>query len=187
MTQRLSAFDLEAANRLLDTLRKEAHAVVAEGVPGAALSETRIVDLRYVGQGHELRLTLPNRRLAAADVADIRARFETQYRQVYGLAIERMDVEIVTWSVTVSTAAPPVDPAGEASPRAAMKPIGRRTVYEPTLARMVEMPIFWRFDLAPGTPVDGPAVIAEHETSTVVPASFVARINALGYIVMESR
>jgi N-methylhydantoinase A len=52
---------------------------------------------------------------------------------------------------------------------------------------MVEMPIYWRFDLAPGTPVDGPAVIAEHETSTVVPASFVARINALGYIVMDTK
>jgi N-methylhydantoinase A len=187
MTQRLSAFDVEAANRLLGTLHDEAHAVVAEGVPGAELTETRIVDLRYVGQGHELRLTLPNRRLAAADVADIRARFEEQYKQIYGLAIERMDVEIVTWSVTVSTTSPPVAAAGVVAPRAALPPIGRRAVYEPTLGRMVEMPTFWRFDLSPGTPVEGPAVIAEHETSTVVPASFVARINALGYIVMESR
>jgi len=187
MASRLSAFDLEAANRLLDALRAEAHAVVAAGVPGAALTETRIVDLRYVGQGHELRVVLPNRRLAAPDIADIRARFEEQYRQIYGLAIARMDVEIVTWSVTVSTAPPPVVAAGEAARRAVVPPVGRRTVYEPALGRMVEMPIYWRFDLPPGTPVDGPAVIAEHETSTVVPASFVARINALGYIVMESR
>src|SRR5262249_59763848 len=114
------------------------------------------------------RLTLPNRRLTAADGADIRARFEEQYRQVYGLAIERMDVEIVTWSVTVSTAPPPVAAAGDAAPRAAVPPIGRRTVYEPTLGRMVEMPIYWRFDLSPGTPVDGPALIAEHQTSTLL-------------------
>jgi len=87
----------------------------------------------------------------------------------------------------VSTASSPVAQAGEVAPRAGVKPIGRRTVYEPTLGRMVEMPIYWRFDLAPGMKVDGPAVIAEHETSSVVPASFVARINAPGYIVMESR
>ena len=184
---RLSEFDLDRANRLLAALRDEAHQVVTAGVPGAELVETRIVDLRYVGQGHELRVTLPPRALARADVAEIRAAFEGQYKQIYGLAIAGMDVEIVTWSVTVSTRPAAIARATAAKPAAAAPPLGRRTVYEPALGRMVEMPIYWRFDLVPGAAIEGPAIIAEHETSSVVPASFAARIDALGYIVMDRR
>ena len=157
------------------------------GVPGAELGESRIVDLRYVGQGHELRVALPARTLARADVAAIRDAFEAQYRQIYGLSIAGMDIEIVTWSVTVSTRPEAVARVAEAQPAAAPPPVGRRTVYEPTLGRMVDMPIYWRFDLAPGAAIEGPAIIAEHETSSVVPASFAARIDALGTIVMDRR
>ncbi|MBL8836563.1 MAG: hydantoinase/oxoprolinase family protein [Alphaproteobacteria bacterium] len=184
---RFSAFDLDRANRLLAALREEAHGVVAAGVPGAELGESRIVDIRYVGQGHELRVALPARALARADVAAIRDAFEAQYKQIYGLAIAGMDVEIVTWSVTVSTRPEAVARAAAANAAAAAPPIGRRAVYEPTLGRMVEMPIYWRFDLVPGAAIEGPAIVAEHETSSVVPASFTARIDALGYIVMDRR
>ena len=47
------------------------------------------------------------------------------------------------------------------------------------------MPVYERCRLAPGMRIDGPAVIVEDETTTLVPASFGAEINASGYIVME--
>jgi N-methylhydantoinase A len=61
----------------------------------------------------------------------------------------------------------------------------RRRVYEPALGRIEEMPVYERCRLAPGMRIDGPAVIVEDETTTLVPASFGAEINASGYIVME--
>ena len=66
-------------------------------------------------------------------------------------------------------------------------PIGRRPVYEPAKGELVEMPIYARTDLKPGVGVDGPAVIVEDETTTIVPASFGATVNARGDIVMEAR
>ena len=48
-------------------------------------------------------------------------------------------------------------------------------------------PLYWRFDLEPGSVLDGPAIIAEDETSTVVGANFRAVIDALGYIVLNRK
>jgi N-methylhydantoinase A len=96
-----------------------------------------------------------------------------------------MAVEIVTWSVTAGTEPETVKPVAAAAAR----PLGaarmRRDVYEPALGRIAEMPVYERRQLAPGMHIDGPAVIVEDETTTLVPASFGASINGSGYIVME--
>jgi 5-oxoprolinase (ATP-hydrolysing) len=46
--------------------------------------------------------------------------------------------------------------------------------------------VHWRFDLAPDAGVAGPALVAEHETTAVVPAGWSARIDGLGHLVMEA-
>ena len=46
-------------------------------------------------------------------------------------------------------------------------------------------PVFSRFELSPGTEIAGPAIIAEDETSTFVPADFSAALDSFEYIVME--
>ena len=50
---------------------------------------------------------------------------------------------------------------------------------------MREAPVYQRADLVPGAMIRGPAIISEDETTTVVLGGFVARINALSYIVMS--
>jgi N-methylhydantoinase A len=49
------------------------------------------------------------------------------------------------------------------------------------------VPIYWRSDLAPGAKINGPAVIAEDDTSTVVSALFEAHVDKFGYIVLNRR
>jgi N-methylhydantoinase A len=183
----LDQSDLGEANRLIASLRDEAHAVVASGAGKTALTETRLVDVRYVGQGHELPISLPNRPLAASDLPDLRKRFEDRYRQIYGLHLPDMAVEIVTWSVTVSTVLEPPAKLAAAGRTGTAAPIGRRPVYEPARGELVEMPIYARADLKPGVGIDGPAVIVEDETTTIIPASFGATVNSRGDIVMEAR
>ena len=183
----LDQSDLGEANRLIASLRDEAHAVVASGAGKTALTETRLVDVRYVGQGHELPISLPNRPLAASDLPDLRKRFEDRYRQIYGLHLPDMAVEIVTWSVTVSTVLEPPAKLAAAGRTGTAAAIGRRPVYEPAKGELVEMPIYARADLKPGVGIDGPAVIVEDETTTIIPASFGATVNSRGDIVMEAR
>ncbi len=73
------------------------------------------------------------------------------------------------------------------SGRAKPKPLSRRAVFDPDSGEFIDVPIYWRADLAPGARIAGPAVIAEDETSTVVSADFDARIDRFGYIELKRR
>ena len=183
----LDDFDAARVNALLAAMTADARAVVQPAL-GKARPVTQIIaDCRYVGQGHEIRVAVPVKRLATADGAKLKAAFETLYEQVYGLRIPGQAVEAITWSVTVSSKPVATKRAAKAARRAAPKPRGRRRIYDPALGRQVEAPVYWRFDMKPGAAIKGPAIIAEDETSTIVGAHFDAAINSLGYIVLERR
>ena len=141
--------------------------------------------MRYVGQGHEIEVELPGRALAPADVAALRDGFDAVYTRLYGRTIPHMDVEILTWAVTVSTAAEP--PARAPKPRRRAAPPARRTVplFDSGRTDYVDAAVWHRDDLKPGTRVEGPALIVEAQTTTVVAPGFLADVDGLGYIVME--
>ena len=180
-----AAFDAERVNRLIAAMTEDARHVVVPALGGRKPQIRIVADCRYVGQGHEIRVEVPARRLTAADGLKLKAEFERLYEQVYGLRIPNQAAEAITWSVTLSSLPVPVHRAGKAKGRAAPSPRARRSVYEPSLGRKVSVPVYWRFDLAPGASLKGPAIIAEDETSTVVGAGFRATINSLGYILLE--
>jgi N-methylhydantoinase A len=181
----LEDFDAGRVNRLIAAMTRDARSVVEPALRGARATIQVIADCRYIGQGHEIRVSVPQRRLGPGDGAKLKSAFEALYEQVYGLRIPNQEVEAITWSVTVSSRAVPPRRASRVSARPAARPQRKRLIYDPALGKLVPVPVFWRFDLAPGATLRGPAIIAEHETSTVVGAKFRARINSLGYIVME--
>jgi len=183
----LSGFDAAAVNRLLDQCAATATDVVRRAVPEGDLTLGRVVDMRYIGQGHELQLTLPEGALRAEDALRLRAQFEKLYGSIYGVTMPDQDVEFVTWSVTVS--APPETPlsAKPVQKHPAPAPRSRRDVYEPALGRMAEFAVYRRGELEPGYELAGPALIEEGQTTTVVPASFTLYVDGAGYLVMESR
>lgn len=183
----LSTFDAKQANELLASSEARAREVVRQAVPDAPLTVRRAVDARYIGQGHELTLPLPDRSLGEEDGQRLRGRFEQRYRSVYGVTLPGQDVELVTWSVTVS--GPIEEPAARrpVTKHPAGAPCSRREVYEPAHGRMTEFAVYQRADLSSGEALPGPALIEEAQTTTVVPASFTAYIEGEGRIVLERR
>jgi N-methylhydantoinase A len=179
---RLGSFDAAAANRLLAEMRAEAETIVRRGAPAANLTEQRSAFMRYRGQGHEIAVELPVRDFTAADRSTIRELFEAAYRRLYSRAIPGVEIEILSWVVSLGApaegrlAAPASEQPTEPAPRS------RRSVFDPGAGEFRDVPIYWRADLAPGARVRGPAVIAEDETSTVVSPRFDARIDRFGYI-----
>jgi N-methylhydantoinase A len=180
-------FDAAQANELVGEMRTEAEAIVRRGAPDAKLIEQRSALMRYRGQGHEITVSLPVRAFTADDRRHLTELFEAAYRRLYSRAIPGVDIEILSWVVSVSAPA-----EGELASAAALKPSepkprSRRQVFEPMSGEFIDVPIYWRADLAPGAAVDGPAVIAEDETSTVVSSIFQARIDQFGYIELTRR
>ena len=184
---RLSSFEPDNANRLLADMRAEAEAIVRRGAPGAPLAERRSAFMRYRGQGHEIAVELPVRDFSAADRSTITALFEDAYRRLYSRPIPGVDIEILSWVVTVS--APAQGELASAMPVQPSEPKARarRPLFDPQAGEFENVPIYWRNDLAPGAKIVGPTVIAEDDTSTVVSPLFEAQVDKFGYIALTRR
>jgi N-methylhydantoinase A len=184
---RLSGFDAAAANRLFAEMRAEAEAIVRRGAPDADLNEQRSAFMRYRGQGHEIGVQLPVREFVATDKSTVTELFESAYRRLYSRPIPGVEIEILSWVLTVS--APSEGELARPAPAKAHKPkpSGRRSLFDPNTGEFHDVPVFWRPDLEPGAELKGPAVIAEDETSTVIGPLFDARIDQFGYIELTRR
>jgi N-methylhydantoinase A len=184
---RLSSFEPENANRLLADMRAEAEAIVRRGAPAAPLAERRAAFMRYRGQGHEIAVEFPVRAFNNADRAAITALFEDAYRRLYSRPIPGVDIEILSWVVTIS--APAQGELATAMPirPSEPRPRGWRALFDPQAGKFQNVPIYWRGDLAPGAMIAGPAIIAEDDTSTVVSPLFEAQVDKFGYIALTRR
>src|SRR6185503_11920749 len=84
---RLSAFDAGVVNAMLHEMAAEARQIVATGAPAAAIEEHRHVEMRYIGQGHEIAVDLPLRDLSDGNAALLRELFEARYAEIFGRAV----------------------------------------------------------------------------------------------------
>jgi N-methylhydantoinase A len=184
---RLDAFDAAGASALLAEMAAEARALVAPGARGAPVSERRQAYMRYVGQGHEITVTLPVRDLVADDVASLRAEFEAAYAALFARPIPGAAIEVLSWSVLATTAPRKPVRIAPVSARPAPRPAGTRAIHDSRAGGTIEIPFYRREQMLPGVTVAGPALITEDGTSTFVAASFDAIIDGAGCIVMNRK
>ena len=178
-------FDPAFVNRLFAEMHAEAEAVVKAGAPQARLVVTRTADMRYRGQGHEITVALPDGEFTAGSRQTLIKLYEEGYAATFGRTIPGLTVEIMNWTLRLAAEQPPVP---KCPPQPADKPAkarGRRPVYDPADQDMKDVPVYHRTDLSIGSYVPGPAVIAEDETTTIVPKSFAARLSPIGAILLE--
>jgi len=180
--QRMGRIDLSAVNAMFAEMVQEAESVVAQGNPGAPLAQSRIAYMRYVGQGHEIPVPLPNRKLEAADVAIIRGAYEAEYAKFYDRLVPGADIEVLSYEVTITTLVPEGPRAPSTGNGTKAPPPGKRPVRDPASGAVAEWAIHDRRSLTVGTPLAGPAIIAEDETSTLVAPGWTAERDSLGYI-----
>ena len=160
----LDGLDWERAETVLGEMEAEGRAVLgASGVLARDVTHRREADMRYVGQGHEIRVDLPSGR----DPAAIRAAFEDEYRRLYGrLGPTGVPIEIISWRVRSSGPVPTVRLAVAGEPGMAVK--GVRKAYVPELGGAIDVPVYDRYRLAPGAAFDGPAIVEERESTVVI-------------------
>lgn len=185
--QRLGTLDIAAVNALFAGMRDEVNEVVAAASFSSPTEENRSATMRYVGQGHEIQVGLPSRRLDADDIAAIRREYEAAYIRFYERPVPGSEIEILTWSLAMQTtpaAMPPVPDEPQAHD--ATTPL-RRRVRDSVTGEESEWDIHDRSGLAPGARFAGPAIVTERETSTLVGPGWTGAITAEGWILLEAR
>ena len=165
----LDAVDWAHLNQVLDDMAAQGDAILARsGVPADERHISRQADVRYAGQGHEIRIDLPDGRLGAQNLPAIRDTFEQVYRALFGRTGPDVPLEGVSWRVLASGPRPFVrlnaGPSAEA--KTALK--GQRPVYFPDWQEHRPTPVYDRYLLAPGAELAGPAIVEERESTTVI-------------------
>jgi N-methylhydantoinase A len=141
--------------------------------------------MRYRGQGHEITVTLPDGTFTSASRETLVRLYEEGYAATFGRTIPGLGVEIMNWTLRLAAEQPPIP---KAPPQPADLPAtarGQRLVYDPADQDMKSVAVYHRADLKTGSHIPGPAIIAEDETTTIVPKSFAARLSPIGAILLE--
>ncbi|HTB41021.1 MAG TPA: hydantoinase/oxoprolinase family protein [Reyranella sp.] len=178
-------FDPAYVNALFAEMRAEAEAVVKAGAPEAKLVEARTADMRYRGQGHEITVDLPRGAFDRASRDRLIKLYEDGYATTFGRTIPGLGVEIMNWTLRLAAEQAAVPKIAPQPADLASKARGSRPVYDAADQDMKDVSVYHRADLTIGSFVPGPAVIAEDETTTIVPKSFAARISPIGAILLE--
>ncbi|HUG37234.1 MAG TPA: hydantoinase/oxoprolinase family protein, partial [Candidatus Limnocylindrales bacterium] len=175
--QRLDQADWSDVTRLFAEMEAEGRAVLRRaGLADSEMTIRRSAEMHYVGQGHEVEGEVPAGPLTAASLAPITAGFEAAYRALYSRTPLGVAIEALNWRVVVTGPAPALAMANErsrdtrASGGAAAAPTtkGTRQAYFPEAPGYLDTPVYDRYALRPGATFEGPAIIEERESTTVI-------------------
>lgn len=181
----LSSLQFDDINKLLNDMAAESTDVVRQGDSTGKLQVTRTAFMRYSGQGHEIEIALPKHDIVESDLAGLTAAFETQYASQFSRPVPGMSIEILNWSVVVTT-----------EPDGINAQVSQTTIREISVSDTVSIrcdvsnelcdaAYVHRSDLKVGDQIRGPALIAEPQTTTLVGRDFIAHVDSQTNLILS--
>jgi N-methylhydantoinase A len=170
-----------------DFVREGEARLTRDGVPLADRRMLRSADLRYHGQSFELPVTVPAGPLSAADVERLREQFHAMHERAYGYAAPDDPVELVNVRLAAVgvTPKPRRAPLPEGGPAATPALKGRRDIWFAEAGGFCPTLVLDRRKLLRGNVIDGPAIIEEHDASTLVHPGWTATVDEHGNLVLR--
>ena len=175
--------EIDNINQHVDELVEQCReSLTADGVPAEQQRFQKIAECRYQGQGFELRARMPDEPLTVANKQAVMDAFHEQHRQDYSYAFDNGIVEMMTLRVIGSA---PIEPLqwpklakanGHAVDEALL--YSRSTLFDD--GNMVDTPRYDRGKLLAGHELAGPAIVVQHNSTTVVPPGYRAQVSAYG-------
>jgi N-methylhydantoinase A len=184
---RFDQIDWQFANGLLDEMAEEGRRIlVSSGLAANAINYQRTADMRYVGQGHEVSVTLPNGLLGPEHLTPIAIAFEDTYRGLYGRKGPDVPLEVINWRVVASGPQPAMNfkLSRETSNYTDARK-GSRSAYFPEHGRYVDTVVYDRYAFTPEMKFDGPAIVEERESTLIVGVGGRARVDERLNVIVE--
>ena len=168
----------------------EAHGrdqLVAAGARESDISVTRSCDMRYVGQGYEISVSIPESARGAHMAEKLLDAFNIEYRELFSREISGVPVEVLNWRGSVRAVAPNLKLRTSASAIGAgleAASTGTRPIYLPEDEGYREVPVYNHDRLPAGSEFIGPAIVEQREsTSVIIPGSRVMVDDHLNLII----
>ena len=183
-TTALAGADLAAADRLFADLEKEALDVLhLTGADVENRTVRRLADMRYIGQGSEITVVLPQ----VLEAAEVKTSFEAAYKALFARTPPGAAIQFVALRLSVSAPMPGTGGKLELPRHASATALkGTRPVFFPDEGKTLPTRVWDRYALEPGVSIDGPAVFEENESTFIVGPNSTARLLADGSILAEA-
>ena len=180
-------YDPEGMERVYGEMESEGTAWLREeGVPEIQHVFNRWADLRYTHQGSEVTVSFDGSQVTGETIGGAIQEFHNHHEQLYGFALDQ-PVEIVTLRVSASGDVGSVDmperPGGLVSPEQAIA--SRRQVFFDESGGFVPCNIYDRDRLAPGSSINGPAILEGMDSTVLINPGWTGQIDKYGNCIME--
>lgn len=182
-----TAWDHAAMHNLLSSLSDQGGEVVrSAGIAPDDITFSYSVDMRHVGQGHEVNVSVPDLSMPPEPFKEaLLAGFYARYRELFGRTVGGSDVEAVTWRVRTS------GPNGQITrPQVrgdlrdeALK--AHRPVFFEEAGWFVDTPVYDYYSIRSGIEIRGPAIFEQQESTIVMGPSGTLHVDACGNAVMK--
>jgi N-methylhydantoinase A len=184
----------ESARQRLQTQFEELEAQAADqlehdGVERGEMVLQRIADARYEGQGYELRVDCRPGAVDADWIADLKSKFHDIHEREYSRRFEDADVQLANVRVRAIGPMPdfraPDVPSGGATPSAeALRLEADAWFRVDGELQKVSTRFYERERLVAGNVIEGPAVVTQFDSTTVIPPSFTCTVDRVGHLVI---
>ena len=177
---RLDAGQLPKIEAVFQELEAEGRAALKHEFGEGTVTIEREAEMRYKGQQHSIKIRIAE----DDDVARLRARFDQEYLRRYGHANATAEVQIVVLHslATLHMKQPEIARLGRATGAGKPSEFAVRPVYFLEEDRFVPTRIYDRYALGPGFSGEGPAVVVEYGSSTLIGPGDTFQVGKLGEI-----
>ena len=167
---RLDAASWSEIDRALTEMRRDAETELRGTQTAVAEVDWDIlVEMRYAGQGANVNVEFPFRRLESTFQPEMEALFAKKYQESYGGLLPTGIIEVITWRIIGKSrrdARHFTRSEHPTSDRTSLKT--HRQVLRSDLGKMVEAPVYERYAVPRGTRLRGPLILEEEESTIVV-------------------
>lgn len=182
----LNVFQAEKVNELLKKMRNEAEKIIQNTSGKISFIEERYAFMRYAGQGHEIKVAIDNADLSNYHSAKIKSSFEEQYEKLYSRILPNADIEILTWSLSLSIANEEKTSFKNLKSFNKIKESKLVDFVDYERNEKIKIPYFERSELKPGDIINGQCIISEDQTTVVVSKNFNTKVLSNNFLQMES-
>lgn len=186
----LEMISADFAEKIYQELQHKAvEDLINEGLDPEKASFSREIDLRYTGQGYELRTSLDGLftgALSSQSLSAVRNRFDELHEKIHGHSAANRSVEVVSYRLRVSVQVPKYQHKTQGAKPKDMGNAkkGERLIY-PRGEDAQHAVVYERERLWVGDSFKGPAIIEQFDATTVIPMGWKASVDAHLNLILE--